>query len=196
MNHVDFEEAWVRFQQGTSDIVRYVEWVITAHYSVAVEAIPAVVDGVLVLIWQNVLAEHMKDGKHTGTTGADATRVVRSACEAVLRNRSVRRSEPRSGEWCAPGVGETTVTDADAHGITTEEAAKVLGVSRPHVVKLVESGKIPAWKVGPFRRMRLKDVEEYKEEAFRKAREACGKVTRLAEAEQPVGGVQEAATVD
>ncbi len=48
--------------------------------------------------------------------------------------------------------------------MTTQQAADLLGVSRPHVVKLLKDGKLAYRKVGSHRRLRRADVE-----AFRKA---------------------------
>lgn len=48
--------------------------------------------------------------------------------------------------------------------ITTQAAAELLGCSRPHVVKLLESGKIPFNTVGKHRRIRYDDLVAYKKE--------------------------------
>lgn len=46
--------------------------------------------------------------------------------------------------------------------MTTQAAAELLGCSRPHLVKLLESGKIPFTKVGRHRRVKFEDVMDYK----------------------------------
>ena len=48
--------------------------------------------------------------------------------------------------------------------MTTQSAAEFLGCSRPHLVKLLEEGKIPFAKVGKHRRVKFEDVVNYKDE--------------------------------
>ncbi|MEZ5042793.1 MAG: helix-turn-helix domain-containing protein [Saprospiraceae bacterium] len=57
-------------------------------------------------------------------------------------------------------------TDAE---ITTQQAAEILNVSRPHVIKLLEKGDIPYKKVGSHRRILLQDILEY-ESTFKSER--------------------------
>lgn len=48
--------------------------------------------------------------------------------------------------------------------VTTQAAAEIIGCSRPHLVKLLETGKIKFTKVGKHRRIRYEDVIAYKKE--------------------------------
>jgi excisionase family DNA binding protein len=46
--------------------------------------------------------------------------------------------------------------------VTTQKAAEMLGCSRPHLVKLLEEGKIEYTTVGRHRRIKMEDVLKYK----------------------------------
>lgn len=54
--------------------------------------------------------------------------------------------------------------------VTTQKAAEILGCSRPHFVKLLESGEIEFTKIGKHRRVKFEDVMKYKRKmkAFQK----------------------------
>jgi excisionase family DNA binding protein len=49
--------------------------------------------------------------------------------------------------------------------LSTHEAAELLKVSRPFLIKLLEQGQIPHRKVGSHRRIELKDILAYKEKS-------------------------------
>ncbi len=47
--------------------------------------------------------------------------------------------------------------------LTTTQAAQVLGVSRPYLIKLIEGGELPGEKVGTKRRVAIEDLMAYKQ---------------------------------
>jgi len=55
---------------------------------------------------------------------------------------------------------DITILPSDAE-LSTQEAADILQVSRPHVVKLLEEGKIPYHKAGSHRRILQQDLATY-----------------------------------
>lgn len=115
---------------------------------------------------------------------ADTTR---EAVDAVRELSAYARShKPQQVEIIASGDHTARVTVpveafdllvdvlshlANGHGVTimpvkaeltTQQAAEILNVSRPYVIKLLEDGAIPHRKVGTHRRIQLEDLLTYK----------------------------------
>lgn len=65
--------------------------------------------------------------------------------------------------------------------LTTQQAADLLNVSRPHVVKLMNDGMLPGHKVGTHRRIYASDVQEYKHQRDIAGRIAADELTALTE---------------
>ncbi len=74
------------------------------------------------------------------------------------------------------------VTVAPIHQrLTTQEAADLLGVSRPTLVKLLESGEIGFEQPGRHRRVRLDDVLEYRRRRSTQRRESLDRMVEIAQ---------------
>jgi len=65
--------------------------------------------------------------------------------------------------------------------LTTQEAADLLNVSRPHLVKLLEAGELPFHRTGKHRRVRFADLMHYKSERDRSSEQALAELTRQAQ---------------
>ncbi|MBA0125650.1 helix-turn-helix domain-containing protein [Haloechinothrix sp. YIM 98757] len=77
--------------------------------------------------------------------------------------------------------------------LTTSQAADVLGISRPTLVRLLEQGEIPFDKPGLHRRVRLADVLTYQERARRARSAGLDEMVRHSE-EAGVYDIDEGAT--
>jgi excisionase family DNA binding protein len=53
---------------------------------------------------------------------------------------------------------QTFVLYPESSELTTKQAAELLGVSRPFLIGILESGAIPHRKIGRHRRVLMKDV--------------------------------------
>ncbi|TVQ44271.1 MAG: helix-turn-helix domain-containing protein [Gloeocapsa sp. DLM2.Bin57] len=65
--------------------------------------------------------------------------------------------------------------------LTTHQAAELLNVSRPYLIKLLEQGHIPYRKVGSHRRIPTQPLLEYKAKEEEKANCALDEIVSLTE---------------
>ncbi len=63
--------------------------------------------------------------------------------------------------------------------LTTQDVADYLNVSRPYVVKLIESGKLPARLVGTRRRVSFADLIKFDQEDRKTRRAALDELARI-----------------
>lgn len=124
-----------------------------------------------------ILARHIKKGEHLKLRIVDSEQeevIVLPAPVVALLLGILRMMAEGLGIALTPLHSE----------LTTKQAADILRVSRPFIIKLLDAGDIPYHKVGRHRRIRREDVMKYKQK-LRQEREAF--LDRLVAESQELG---------
>jgi excisionase family DNA binding protein len=69
----------------------------------------------------------------------------------------------------------------DSQPLSTQQAADYMNVSRPHIVKLMETGVLPFTKVGKHRRIDFNDLQTYNTTQKERAQKALQKLADSAQ---------------
>lgn len=91
-----------------------------------------------------------------------------------------RRAAQMLVELLAQIANGNAVTLLPVHAqLTTQQAADLLNVSRPFLVKLLESGELPYQMVGTHRRLKAEDVFAYRRQKEQRSRRALAELSQL-----------------
>jgi len=124
------------------------------------------------MIAHRQLPPSARDAATARVSGQLLSRYARAQAPLKLRVAEAEQAEPIELppgavallmdilEAMAAGRGVTLVPENAE--LTTVQAAEVLNVSRPFLIKLLDEQKIPHRKVGRHRRIRMEDVMAYK----------------------------------
>ncbi|GAB3554446.1 hypothetical protein GCM10027444_30020 [Actinopolyspora lacussalsi] len=99
--------------------------------------------------------------------------------EELVVPRSAVRLFERILAYMAAGAGTSIVPTNEE--LTTQEAANLLNVSRPHLIGLLEAEKIYYRMVGTHRRVNVESLLEYMRRDDHDRRSAADELTRLSQ---------------
>jgi excisionase family DNA binding protein len=110
---------------------------------------------------------------------ADVPVVVDDASDAIHLPRSIAMI---LREILANFAAGTPVSVVSTHAeLTTQQAADLLNVSRPYLVKLLDEGDLAYRMVGTHRRVRTEDLLEYRHRQTLASKRAADDLTELSQ---------------
>lgn len=125
------------------------------------EALPRFVDDALELVEAGERV-HLVVGEARHELSPHLARILLRLLDVVDRGQSV----------------DLSVLPAE---LTTGQVADLLGTSRPTVVKLIDSGELPATRVGTRRRVALTDALAYRDRARTRRSEGLADIVSVSE---------------
>ena len=135
------------------------------------------------------------DGMMTDMTKRRDDRVLATDALAALRRRPSRFMLPNGATVQFPKTavdgliemleavaeGDTATVVRTQREVSTQQAATVLNVSRPTVVKLIDDGVLASRKVGSHRRIPLADLLAYRDDMVARRRAVLDQMSQDAE---------------
>jgi excisionase family DNA binding protein len=125
---------------------------------------------------------------------ADDILLARNGQKILRKNKKAKLVLNNEDVELSPGVieiltqtlsfiaqGKSVTVTAEATEFSTQKAADFLLVSRPFLIKLLETGEIPFRKVGKHRRVRFEDLIHYKEQIDNKRLKVLEELTAQAQ---------------
>jgi excisionase family DNA binding protein len=116
---------------------------------------------------------------HLDTAAERKTRLVGPGGASIVLPASAFEALRAVAAGMAQGMAMTLIPSG--HELTTQEAADILRISRPSVIRLLEDGTIPFHKVGTHRRIDIEDVLAYRAKRNEQRRAALRELTEISE---------------
>lgn len=113
-----------------------------------------------------------------GKPETDRARVQLDGRELILPRHALVLLRDLLSEMAQGNAVTVVPTHAE---LTTQEAANILNVSRPHLIKLLEEGKIAYTRTGAHRRIRYQDLMDYKSARAKESEERLDELVRQAQ---------------
>jgi excisionase family DNA binding protein len=110
---------------------------------------------------------------------ADRARINMEGQDLIVPRQAVRLLRDILADMAQGKAVSIVPTNAE---LTTQQAANLLNVSRPYLIKLIESNTLPHTKVGTHRRIRFQDLVVYRQALKQQSTEAMDKLVHQAQA--------------